>query len=100
MKYYVDIDNTICITCDKTGDYAAAKPIQKHIDKINRLYDEGNEVVYWTARGSRTKTDWSELTLKQLDAWGCKRHDVKFGKPDYDLFIEDKSVHPKDFFDD
>ena len=51
-----------------THDYTKAKPIQENIDKINKLYDEGNTIVYWTARGSRKQIDWTELTAKQLAA--------------------------------
>jgi hypothetical protein len=98
MKYYVDIDNTICDTPD-TSDYTKAVPIQSRIDYINSLFDNGHFIMYWTARGSRTGKDWSKLTTEQLNSWGCKRHGLVLGKPDYDILIDDKSIHPKDFFD-
>ena len=37
---------------------------------INKLYDEGHTVVYWTARGSTTGIDWGDLTQNQLKEWG------------------------------
>lgn len=87
---YVDIDGTIC---NLVSDYNIAKPIPSHINKINKLYDEGNTIIYYTARGQKTKKDWSELTLKQLIEWGCKFHELKMNhKPHYDLFICDKSM--------
>ena len=94
---YVDIDETICrretsIDFGTTHDYAKAKPIQENIEKINKLYDEGHTIVYWTARGSRKQIDWMELTQKQLVEWGAKYHELRVDKPFYDLFIEDKSV--------
>ena len=48
MKIFVDIDNTICKT--KGTDYLKAKPIFKNIDKINKLYNDGHEIIYWTTR--------------------------------------------------
>ena len=69
-----------------------AQPIQENIDKINKLYDEGNTIVYWTARGSRKQINWEELTKQQLDSWGAKYHELKVDKPFYDLFIEDKAL--------
>ena len=63
-----------------------------NIEKINKLYDEGNTIVYWTARGSRKQKDWTELTRKQLNEWGAKYHELRCDKPFYDLFIEDKSL--------
>ena len=89
---YVDIDETICITPDNPRIYENAKPIQINIDKINKLYDEGCTIIYWTARGSRSGIDWYDLTEQQLKSWGCKYHKLKCDKPYYDLFIEDKSL--------
>ena len=68
---YVDIDETICnressTDFGTTHDYTKAKPIQNNIDKINQLYDQGNTIVYWTARGSRKQIDWTNLTQQQL----------------------------------
>ena len=90
MIIYVDIDGTICT--DEKGLYENVKPIQKQIEKINKLYDGGNTVIYWTARGTVTGVDWFDLTKEQLDSWGCKYHDLRVGtKPHYDLWIDDKS---------
>ena len=79
---YVDIDETIChretsTDFGVTHDYTKAEPIQENIDKINKLYDEGNTIVYWTARGSRKQIDWTDLTTQQLSDWGCKYHELQ-----------------------
>ena len=96
MLIYVDIDNTICVT--EGTDYNDVKPMPDRIEKINKLYDEGNTIVYWTARGSVTGIDHSELTKKQFKEWGVKYHELKFGKPPYDLFIDDKNINSKNYF--
>lgn len=91
----VDIDETICLSPtnpDGTRDYHKSCPVPANIDKINKLYYQGNTIIYWTARGSRSGIDWSELTKKQLDSWGCKYHKVECTKPYYDLLIDDKSI--------
>lgn len=86
---YVDIDGTICSI---TKPYSDAKPISTHIDKINKLYDEGHTIIYYTARGAVTKVDYTELTKTQLDSWGCKYNQLIMNqKPNYDLYICDKS---------
>lgn len=97
MIIYVDIDETICIT-PEDRDYTKAVPIQKNINKINNLYDNGNTIIYWTARGSGTGIDWAELTVMQLKEWGAKYNQVKLGKPVYDLFIDDKNINSERFF--
>jgi hypothetical protein len=91
MLIYVDIDETIC-TYEGERNYPDAIPIKENIEKINLLYDQGNHIKYWTARGAVTKKDWRELTIKQLDEWGCKYHEISTGeKPPYDLLICDKT---------
>ena len=71
MIIYVDIDETICYHEDddstKAREYENAKPYTERIEKINSLYDEGNTIVYWTARGSVTGLDWTDLTKMQLE---------------------------------
>lgn len=90
MLIYVDIDGTICHT---EGGYDNSKPDYSAIAKINKLYDEGHTIVYWTARGQATGKDWTELTAMQLVRCGCKFHDVIMRqKPSYDLLIDDKSI--------
>ena len=91
MKIFVDIDETICFYKGERN-YRDAIPNSNNIAKINKLYDEGNEITYWTARGSVTKIDWFGVTKNQLERWGCKYHHLSVGKkPHYDLLICDKT---------
>jgi len=94
MRIYIDIDETIC-TSPNNRDYSEDTPIPKNIEMANKLYDKGHEITYWTARGACTGIDWGEVTEKQLDKWGCQRHGLKFGKPAYDLFIDDKVLNSR-----
>ena len=96
MLIYIDIDETICIS-PKNRDYTMASPIEENIDKANKLYDEGNTITYWTARGSGSGIDWREVTEQQLNKWGVKYHELKLGKPIYDLFIDDKNMNTRDW---
>lgn len=96
MTIYVDIDETIFMT--QNMDYENSQPFSERIQKINRLYDEGHTIVYWTARGSGSGKDWSEITREQFERYGVKYHTLKFGKPVYDLFIDDKNINSEVFF--
>ena len=49
MKYVFDIDGTICT--NTAGEYENAKPFRDRIVKINKLYDDGNVIIFQTARG-------------------------------------------------
>ena len=105
MKIYiVDIDGTICTQNHfKNGsrDYEQAQPIKERIIKINNLYEQGNEIHYWTARGSVSGIDHLELTKNQLKEWGCRYTSLRVGdKPHYDLWIDDKAIWSEDYFKD
>tara|TARA_R110000824_G_scaffold53249_3_gene147501 strand:+ start:7637 stop:7948 length:312 start_codon:yes stop_codon:yes gene_type:complete len=97
MIIYVDIDETICIS-PPSREYEKATPLGSHIQKINSLYDEGHTIVYWTARGTGSGIDWREVTEKQFVEWGVKYHELRFGKPIYDLFIDDKNINSETYF--
>ena len=107
MKIYVDIDGTICNTTHDKGqwNYKECTPMQERISYINKLYDQGHTIVYWTARGSSTPDDkgrilWlKKLTEAHLEEWGAKYHILSVAeKPDYDLYIDDKSINCNSFF--
>jgi hypothetical protein len=95
LVYIIDVDNTIC-TPVNNAEYDKAKPYLDRIEEYNKLYDEGHTIIYWTARGTTTGIDWTELTKKQFDSWGVKHHELKLGKPYYDVFIDDKSINPNE----
>ena len=92
----VDIDETICFYEGKRR-YDLSVPNYDNIAKINRLYEEGYKIIYWTARGASSKIDSTEHTKSQLESWGCKYHELVTGtsdnpKPHFDLLIDDKSI--------
>lgn len=94
-----DIDNIICKTNSK-NDYIKSKPVKQNIKVINKAYDQGFEIILYTARYmgrsngniSKAKKKIEPLTLRQLKKWGVKYHKIYFGKPSFDLFIDDKSI--------
>ena len=96
MIIYVDIDETICMS-PESRDYSRAIPIMKNIEKINELYDAGNTIVYWTARGTGSGIDWREVTQLQLNSWGVKHHELRLDKPSFDVFIDDKNLNSREW---
>ena len=96
MKYYIDIDNTICIT--EKSDYINSIPINYRINKLNQLKNDGNYIVLWTARGMSSNIDYTELTIKQLKEWNVNYDELLFNKPNYDIYIDDKSFNVNNFW--
>lgn len=73
-------------------DYAQSGPNEKMIQIINQLYEYGNKIVLFTARGYVTGKDWTDVTKDQMKRWGVKYHELKFGKPNADYYIDDKML--------
>jgi hypothetical protein len=109
-RYCVDIDGTIC-SPTVGRDYHKAEPWQDRIKVLNKLYDEGNYIIYFTARAMgrfadlphsvasvKAKEVLFELTRQQLEEWGVKYHELIMGKPHADFFIDDKGIKDEDFF--
>ena len=96
MIIFIDIDGTICNTPDVT-DYSKSYPIKENIKIANDLFDKGHTIIYWTARGTVTGRDWRSLTEEQLSYYGVKYHELRFGKPAFDVFIDDKAINSREW---
>lgn len=97
-RFVFDIDGVIA-GFRKGLDYDSAPPNEPMIEIINKLYDMGNEIVLHTARGYVTGIDWKEVTERQMKDWGVKYHELHFGKPNADYYIDDKSLEMKKLYD-
>ena len=104
MKYVFDIDGTICT--DTKGDYPSAKPFLDRIKLVNKLYSDGHQIFFYTARGMGksdnnieiASSNWKALTLSQLKDWGVKYNQLFMGKPAGDVYIDDKAEYDFKFF--
>lgn len=104
-----DLDDVICYRLkgyEHLGPqkYDYCQPDLEVIDLINDLYEEGNKIVIYTARGmtqynGNVALIYSELyskTIKQLNDWGLKYDQLVMGKIHYDLLIDDKALNSSD----
>lgn len=91
QRFVFDIDGVIAQIREDL-DYGKADPNRKMIGIINRLYEAGNTIVLFTARGYTTGIDWEETTRNQLADWGLKYHELHFGKPNADFYVDDKAL--------
>tara|TARA_Y200000002_G_C22348943_1_gene524160 strand:+ start:189 stop:548 length:360 start_codon:yes stop_codon:yes gene_type:complete len=93
-----DIDGVICKTIK--SNYRSSKPIKKNINIINDFYKKGFIIKIFTARCmgrnfdniKKAEKEIKKITIKQLQQWNVNYHQIFFGKPSYDLFIDDKSL--------
>lgn len=105
MRYIVDIDGTICEQMTNFA-YGQGKVFYDRIKYLNELYDSGNEIIYYTARGMGefdgsyrlANQKWYNITEKQLKDWGAKYTKLIIGKYSGDYYIDDKGIDPEKFF--
>ena len=89
----IDFDDTICKNNMFTWATSASdgKPFPKVIEAINKLYDEGNYIIIWTARYIKEDLDDVKSFLT--------KHSIKYHKLNEACeYIQYKS-YPKLFFD-
>jgi quercetin dioxygenase-like cupin family protein len=91
MKYFIDLDNTLCKT--NNSDYANSTPIRERIDYVNRLKNDGHHITIWTARGATSGINHEEITKQQLEEWEVNYDELLMKKPHYDIYIDDKSFN-------
>ena len=89
LKICCDIDGVIA---SKTpgNNYRKATPMENNIQTLNALYEKGFHIALFTARGYKTGIDWKEVTIRQMLEWNVHYHELLFGKPDADIYIDDK----------
>lgn len=98
LVFCIDIDGVIA-TLTENNQYDLAAPKQNSIRAINALCEQGHRIILFTARGSLTGIDWSSVTQAQLLAWGVKYHELKFGKPAADYYIDDRMISIDQFLE-
>jgi len=90
--YCFDIDGILANLVPDNA-YDKATPIIENIDLVNKLHNEGNKIILYTARGSKTGIDWSGLTKRQLSKWNVKYHELDIGKkPAADFYVDDRFI--------
>jgi len=98
LIFCFDIDNILCIS--PNNNYKKSKPIKKNIRLVNYLINNGHFVKLFTSRymGRNkenkflSKKQGYNLTKRQLKKWGVNYNKLIFGKPSYDVFIDDKNL--------
>ena len=91
QRFVFDIDGVIA---NKRADldYSKATPNTGMIQIINQLYDWGNEIILFTARGYVTKINWFPVTKQAMEQWGVKYHELLMGKPNADFYVDDHFI--------
>lgn len=78
-NYLVDIDGTITedVPNEEPERMATCKPYDGAVETLNRWYDEGHIITFFTSRTESHR----EVTEKWLAEYGFKYHGLLMGKP-------------------
>ena len=93
-----DLDNVLCKT--KSNNYENSLPIKKNIFLVNKFFKDGFYIKIFTARYmgrnndnvNKAKKQGYKLTKTQLQKWKINYHELIFGKPSFDYYVDDKSI--------
>lgn len=78
-NYLIDIDGTICddVPNEEPERMATATPYPDALETLNRWYDEGHIIFFFTSRTEAHRA----VTEAWLNEQGFKYHGIVFGKP-------------------
>lgn len=96
-SFCFDIDGVIA-TLTPDNDYTKADCNPMMVAAVNALYDAGHEIILFTARGTKTGIDWTGTTREQMKRWGVRYHDLRFGKPAAEYYIDDRMLSFDDLY--
>ncbi|KAF5129764.1 hypothetical protein E5D57_006095 [Metarhizium anisopliae] len=100
-RFCFDLDMTLVGAPVMAGDYSTCPPIEANIKLVQQLYHAGHHIIVQTARRMRTHhgnvgavvADVGTTTLQQLAKYNIPFHDIHFGKPYADVYIDDLAVN-------
>lgn len=78
-NYLIDIDGTITedVPNEQPERMATCLPFLDALETINKWYDEGHQICFFTSRTEAHR----EVTTEWLNKHGFKFHSILFGKP-------------------
>ena len=100
-RYCFDLDNTLVTYPKVSCDYTTVEPLQKNINLVRQLYNTGNIIIIHTARRMKTMdgnqgkvlASIGKITFDTLEKFDIPYHEIYFGKPLADFYIDDLGVN-------
>ena len=102
LRICFDLDNTLLKYRMPGETYADCKPIEDMINILKKLHRLGHKIIIHTARGMATakQNNGSALsrvgkdTFDILESLKIPYDEIYFGKPNADVYVDDKSHNP------
>jgi capsule biosynthesis phosphatase len=105
MRIVIDLDGTICPIKELGGKYEDLVPLDGAVERINDLKKEGHYIIISTARNMATQQsnlgkvvkNIGKVTLDWLDKYEIKYDEIYFGKPNAEVYIDDRALRFSDW---
>jgi capsule biosynthesis phosphatase len=99
MRIVIDLDGTICTLKQKHETYAEVQLKLGAVEFIKKLRAEGHYIIIQTARNMATcesnigkvMKNIGKVTLEWLEKNGVEYDEIYFGKPNANLYIDDRA---------
>uniref|UniRef100_A0A7S0LLM0 Nucleotidyl transferase domain-containing protein n=1 Tax=Coccolithus braarudii TaxID=221442 RepID=A0A7S0LLM0_9EUKA len=100
IRFCFDLDHTLVTGPKVSGDYSTCEPIAENIAVCRALYEQGHYIIIATGRRMRTHkgnvaaviADIGEVTIAKLKEFRIPYHELSFGKPWAQFYIDDLAV--------
>jgi capsule biosynthesis phosphatase len=100
MRIAIDLDGTICPIKEAGQSYADLQPLPGAAERIRELRAAGHYVIILTARNMATcqsnvgkvMKNVGKITLDWLERYGIEYDEIYFGKPNAEIYLDDRGV--------
>lgn len=99
MKIVIDLDGTICPIKQNGQTYADLLPHEGAVDRLKQMKKDGHYIIIQTARNMATCEsnlgkvikNVGKITLDWLDKFDIPYDEIYFGKPNGEIYIDDRA---------
>lgn len=100
MRIVVDLDGVICSIRQSNQTYAELEPVPGAVQRLKELRAAGHYIVIQTARHMKSCDSnvglvmkrLGKVTLDWLEANGVEYDEIFFGKPNGEVYIDDRGL--------
>ncbi len=100
MRIVIDLDGTICPIRAENQTYADLIPHEGSASRISELRKDGHYIIIQTARNMGTQQsnlgrvvkNIGKVTLDWLEKHQIEYDEIYFGKPNADIYIDDRAL--------
>lgn len=99
MRIVIDLDGTICPIKKSNEQYSDLKPFDEAITRLREMRAAGHYIIIQTARNMATQEsnlgkvmkNIGKVTLEWLERYDVPYDEIYFGKPNAQLYIDDRA---------